>query len=57
MNWADGGRIGDWGKEFGEEEEDEEDVSEYVRPLKVWLNIVSYDGRFGMYRSIKKDML
>jgi hypothetical protein len=36
---ADEGRIGDCENEFGEDDEDEEDVSEYVIPLKVWLNI------------------
>lgn len=31
--------MGDCANELGEEDEDEEDVSEYVNPLKVWLNI------------------
>jgi len=48
--------MGDWGNEFGEEEEDEEDVSEYVRPLNVWLNIVASYGRCEMYLSITMDM-
>ena len=44
--------MGDWGNEFGEDEEDEEDVSEYVRPLNVWLNILSCCGKSEMYLSI-----